>query len=112
MTILSHEYIIALSYDNVTKCHNQNIAAEAYDPERAKMTVASPLESELKLFEKRRLEWAHSHPGKFVVIQDGDVLNFFDQYEEAYRAAVKRFGLERNFLIKQVWKDEPVYFVA
>jgi Family of unknown function (DUF5678) len=76
------------------------------------MTVASPLEAELRLFEERRPEWARAHLGKFVVIQDEDVLNFFDQYEEAYRAAVKKYGLKRNFLIKQVWKDEPVYFVA
>lgn len=77
------------------------------------MTVASPLETELKVFEERRREWALSHPGKFVVIQDETPLSgFFDEYEDAFKAGIGQFGAERNFLIKQIWKTEPVYFVA
>jgi len=77
------------------------------------MAVASPLEVELKVFENRRREWAQSHPGKFVVIRDETYLNeFFDQYEDAFRAGIRHFGADRNFLIKQVWKTEPVYFVG
>lgn len=80
--------------------------------ERATGMGVSPLETELRVFEDRRQEWVRTHLGKFVVIQDETVLDFFDQYEEAFRAGVKRFGAGRNFLIKQVWKTEPVYFVA
>jgi hypothetical protein len=77
------------------------------------MTVASPLETELTVFEANRREWVRSHPGKFVVIRDNTVVNeFFDEYEDAFRAGIKQFGSDRNFLIKQVWKTEPVYFVA
>lgn len=77
------------------------------------MTVASPLTTELSVFENHRRKWVQSHPGKFVVIQDETVLSeFFDEYEDAFRAGIRRFGADRNFLIKQVWKTEPVYFVA
>jgi hypothetical protein len=79
----------------------------------AKMPVASPLEKELKVFEERRQDWIVSHPGKFVVIRDETVLpDFFDVYEEAFMAGMREFGVDRNFLIKQIWKTEPVYFVA
>jgi hypothetical protein len=76
------------------------------------MTVASPLEAELRVFEAHRREWAQSHPGKFVVIREDNIVKFFDEYEEAFRAGIRQFGADRNFLIKQVWKTEPVYFVA
>jgi hypothetical protein len=77
------------------------------------MAVASPLEAELRVFEERRREWVQSHPGKFVVIRDEAVLpEFFDEYEDAFKAGIRQFGGERNFLIKQIWKTEPVYFVA
>ena len=77
------------------------------------METATPLEAELRLFAEHRHEWAQSHLGKFVVIQDQSILKeFFDEYEDAFRAGIRQFGEERNFLIKQVWKTEPVYFVA
>ena len=77
------------------------------------MTVESPLEAELRVFEDHRWEWAQFHLGKFVVIREGTVVNsFFDDYEDAFRAGIQQFGAERNFLIKQIWKTEPVYFVA
>jgi hypothetical protein len=74
--------------------------------------VATPLETELRVFADRKPEWVQSQLGRFVVIQDEIVLDFFDRYEDAFRAGVKKFGVERSFLIKQVWKTEPVYFVA
>jgi hypothetical protein len=77
------------------------------------MAVASPLEIELKVFEDHRRDWAQAHLGKFVVIRENNFLKaFFDEYEDAFKAGIKEFGAERNFLIKQIWKTEPVYFVA
>jgi hypothetical protein len=74
---------------------------------------SAPLQTELQVYEANRTTWSQSHTGKYVVIQDATVIEgFFDQYEDAFRAGVKRFGRDRNFLIKQVWKTEPVYFVG
>jgi hypothetical protein len=79
----------------------------------AKMPVAPPLETELKMFEDRRPEWVSVHLGKFVVIRDSTVLpEFFESYEDAFMAGVGEFGLDRDFLVKQIWKTEPVYFVV
>ena len=77
------------------------------------METATPLEAELKIFEEHRREWVDSHLGKFVVIQDATVIDrFFDAYEDAFVAGARQFGPDRNFLIKQIWQVEPVYFVA
>jgi hypothetical protein len=77
------------------------------------METATPLEAELKVFEEYRQEWAETHLGKFVVIQDQNVLqDFFDEFEDAFKAGIRQFGADRDFLVKQIWKIEPVYFVA
>ena len=77
------------------------------------METATPLETELKVFENNRRNWVLRYPGKFVVIQGETALEkFFDEYEDAFRAGIRRFGADQNFLIKQIWKTEPVYFVA
>jgi hypothetical protein len=77
------------------------------------METATPLETELRVFERNRREWILRYPGKFVVIQGETALEeFFDEYEDAFRAGIRHFGADRNFLIKQIWKTEPVYFVA
>jgi hypothetical protein len=76
------------------------------------MKTATPLETELKVFEAHREEWSREHRGKFVVIQDQTILKFFDEYADAFRAGLERFGVGRSFLVKQIWRTEPVYFVA
>jgi hypothetical protein len=77
------------------------------------MASTSELEIELKVFEENRGEWSRAHPGKFVVIQNNEVLDdFYSDYAEAFKAGLRKFGVSRHFLIKQVWISEPVYFVA
>jgi len=68
---------------------------------------------EIKVFQKHRDEWLRLHVGKFVAIQDSVVADgFFGTYAEALRAGLQRFGVQRSFLVKQVWTTEPVYFVS
>jgi hypothetical protein len=77
------------------------------------METAAPLEIELGVFNENRTEWVQTHLGKFVVIQDRTIIGqFFDAYEDAFLAGVEQFGTGRNFLIKQIWRTEPVYFVV
>jgi hypothetical protein len=67
---------------------------------------------ELRVFEQHRQEWALSHPGEFVVIQDGVIAEgFFSTYADALRTGLQKFGADRNFLVKQVWITEPVYVI-
>lgn len=76
------------------------------------MATASQFSAELGVFEMHRREWALSHPGEFVVIQDGVIAEgFFGTYAEALKAGLLEFGANRHFLVKQVWVAEPVYLV-
>jgi len=77
------------------------------------MASTAPFSIELSVYEEHRQEWSQSYPGKFVAIQD-DVIaeGFFGSYTEALRAGLQRFGVDRSFLIKQVWMTEPVYCVS
>jgi hypothetical protein len=74
--------------------------------------AANPFSDELKVYQKHHDEWVRSNPGKFVVIQDSMAEGFFDTYSEALKAGLQKFGAGRSFLVKQVWKTEPVYFVS
>jgi hypothetical protein len=77
------------------------------------MALTAEFETELKVFEHSRKEWSKVHLGEYVVIQDEVVLEgFFKEYSDAFKAGLKRFGVRRPFLVKQVWITEPVYFVA
>jgi hypothetical protein len=51
------------------------------------------------------------HRGEFVVIHDSNVLGFYTCWEKAFRAGVGAFGVQQDFLVKQVLVNEPVYFV-
>jgi hypothetical protein len=76
------------------------------------MTTA-PFSTELDVFQKNREEWVRSHPGQFVVIQDGVIAEgFFGTYAEAFKAGLQTFGVSRSFLVKQVWTTEPVYCIS
>jgi hypothetical protein len=76
------------------------------------LQTATPLATELRVFEAHREEWSREHRGEYVVIQDDRVLTFFDEYADAFRAGLDRFGVGRSFLVKQIWRTEPVYFVV
>jgi hypothetical protein len=74
--------------------------------------VNASLSAELEVFQQHRDEWLSANIGKFVAIQDSVVEGFYDTYEEALRAGLNRFGVRRSFLIKQVWKSDPVYCIS
>jgi hypothetical protein len=73
------------------------------------MTV---LAKELATFEKHRQEWCVEHQGKYAVIQDENVLpQFFTEWEDAFKQAIKTFGAGRPVLIRQIWIVDPVYWI-
>jgi hypothetical protein len=77
------------------------------------METATPLDTELRVFEAHRQEWSTVNLGKFKVVHDETVLDeFFDEYADAFRAGLSAFGAGRSFLVKQIWRTEPVYFIA
>jgi hypothetical protein len=76
------------------------------------MEPSSAFSAELKVFEQHREEWSRSHPGEYVAIQGDAIEGFFGSYAEAFRAGLQKFGIGREFLVKQVWMTEPVYFIS
>jgi hypothetical protein len=69
------------------------------------------LEEELAVFERQKTEWLYLHSEEFVVIMGTKVLGFFPDFESAFRAGFKVAGLGKNFLVKQVLVEEPVYVI-
>jgi hypothetical protein len=70
-----------------------------------------PLQHELELYEHKKQQWLRSNPNQFVVISGETIAGFFADYETAFRAGVQRFGVQADFLIKQICRAEPVYVV-
>ena len=74
-------------------------------------TEASNLDKEFSFFERHRAQWAKQHQGEFVLVINEEEAGFYGDYESAYRAGLKRFGPESQFLIQQVCAIEPVFFI-
>jgi len=46
-----------------------------------------------------------------VVIADKKVAGFYSDYESAFKAGLREFGVNATFLIKQVWAEQPAYLI-
>jgi hypothetical protein len=66
------------------------------------------LEKELATYQAKLAE-LKQHQGKYVLIQDETVVDFFTSYDDALKEGYRRFGLT-PFLVKQILAVEPVYF--
>src|SRR5262245_14888836 len=76
--------------------------------QRKKGTV--PLEAELETYKQKLPELKESE-GKYVLIQDSNVVDVFSSYDDAIKAGYKQFGLT-PFLVKQIQAIEQVQFVS
>ena len=70
------------------------------------------LGTELKFYATHKLEWLKTHSGEFVVVKERNLLGFYSEWEQAFRAGVAAFGLREDFLVRQVLAREPVYFIG
>jgi hypothetical protein len=66
---------------------------------------------ELRVFEAKKESWLREHASHFVVIRGNTVAGFYPTYAQAYEAALRKFGFEQLFLIKQVMVEEQVFVV-
>lgn len=69
-----------------------------------------PLEKELETYKQKLPELKESE-GKYVLIQDSNVVDVFTSYDDAIKSGYQRFGL-KPFLVKQVQSIEQVQFVS
>jgi len=71
----------------------------------------SRLATELSFYATHKAEWLERRSGQYVVAQDTNLLGFYDSWESAFKAGVVAFSVQRDFLVKQVLAQEPVYFI-
>jgi hypothetical protein len=76
------------------------------------MTRADSLQEELRLFEQHKQEWLRSNPGDFVAISGAEVVGFYPDYESAFKAGLKAVGIGKDFLVKQIFAEEPAYLIS
>ncbi|MFN0053922.1 MAG: hypothetical protein ACKV0T_17220 [Planctomycetales bacterium] len=68
------------------------------------------LKKELETFEAHREELVGRSEGKFVLIQDVNVVGEWDTYEDALKTGYEKFGLNTPFLVKQITSFERALF--
>lgn len=66
---------------------------------------------ELDYYGQHAREWVAKKAGQYVVIKNTGVLGFYPDFETAYRAGVATYGIETDFLVKQILEYEPVFIV-
>ena len=69
------------------------------------------LEKELETY-KNKLPELKQHEGKYVLIQDEQVIDVFTSYEDAIKEGYKRFGVKQLFLVKQIHSIEQVQVIS
>jgi hypothetical protein len=74
-------------------------------------TEQARLAAELELYALHKDEWLEGYPGQYVVIKGDTVLNFYPTFEAAYQAGAREWGINTDFLVKQIVEHEPVFFV-
>lgn len=66
---------------------------------------------ERQVYEAHKQDWSRTKQGQFVVIRGDEVVGFYNDYEEAFRAATAKFGFGVKLLIKQIYPTEPVFYI-
>ena len=66
---------------------------------------------ELEYYAQHKSEWLAQKSGQYVVIKNSGLLGFYPSFEAAYRAGAASYGLNTDFLVKQIRVHEPVFFV-
>lgn len=66
---------------------------------------------ELEYYVQHKSEWLAKRAGQYVVVKDTGLLGFYPNFESAYRAGAATYGVNTDFLVKQILEEEPVFFV-
>ena len=73
--------------------------------------LKATLSQELSWYESNKKAWIDSHRNEFVLIGRKTTIGFYATYEAAFKAGLDAFGVESDFLIKQVVEHEPVFVI-
>jgi hypothetical protein len=75
--------------------------------EKVAMSKEDRLRREQAAFDRQLPEILPEHQGEFVVFKDEVPQGFYKTYNDAYGAALDRFGLDDVFLISEVLERHP-----
>jgi hypothetical protein len=75
--------------------------------EKVAMSKEDRLRREQAAFDRQLPEILPEHQGEFVVFKDEAPQGFYKTYNDAYGAALDRFGLDDVFLISEVLERHP-----
>lgn len=78
---------------------------------RTSLSGDKRLAKELDFYALHKDEWIKTHRAYYVVVNDENVLDFFLNFETAYRSGVLKWGIHTDFLVRQIVDDEPVVSV-
>ena len=69
------------------------------------------LAAELKQYALHKNDWLENRTGQYVVIKGEAVLGFYPTFEAALYAGVGTWGVNNDFLVKQIVEHEPIFSV-
>jgi hypothetical protein len=64
--------------------------------------IKKQVESNYKAFEQKLPDLLATHRGKFALMRDGQIIEFFDTARDAYIAGIKLFDKDRLFSVQEV----------
>jgi hypothetical protein len=74
-------------------------------------TQETRLSKELDYYALHKQEWLKHHRAQYAAVKNSTVLGFFPTFETAYQAGAEAWGIDTDFLVKQIVEHEPVFFV-
>jgi hypothetical protein len=69
------------------------------------------LEKELETY-RLKLPELKAQEGKYALVQGDAVVDTFSSYEDAMKEGYAKFGLDTEFLVKQIRSIEEVQFIS
>lgn len=73
----------------------------------AEQDTFSAIRKEQEAFDASLDQMMAEHGGEFVLFKNGQPVEFFGDYQSAYKAGLDNFGLDETFLVSEVKRREP-----
>lgn len=77
---------------------------------RSDKKTESPLEKEMKWFEKNRKSLTEKHDGKYAVVFGEELVGVFDDFSEAFATGSEKVG-SPNILVKMIVDRDPIVYI-
>lgn len=69
------------------------------------------LTEEFEFVKRNKKTLLEQYMNQYLLIYQQQVINAFDSYESAFREGVKKFGIDKNFLVFHHSNLEPLHII-